>query len=131
MANKRYRGGVLASEHYDAFGIAELLTAHLRRTVDLVHYTWPPDIDTHARHDFLMVFSLAELQAVIKVFDYQRREVPLLVHIDEPATLQVIDHRSLFPGVRVLAVPQARLEDDPDITLDLDILGKIDRYLSH
>ena len=124
VETRQLRGGILA-EREDARGMVALLTTHLRHHFELVFYTTPTDIDTATRHDFLLLFSLPELEAVVRYFGSKDRDLPLVVHVDRPAVLRDIDHAKQFPGLRVLVVPQADLNSEPDVTLELDLFAKI------
>jgi hypothetical protein len=127
--DRKPRGGVLTSGQDNNRGLIELLTFHLRERLELVYYDHANEIDTSVRHDFIVVFSLADLEAVVKFFDAKRQLIPLLVHIDEPEVLSGIRHDLLFPGIKILSTPQADLDSEPDVTLELSLFSQIvDRF---
>jgi hypothetical protein len=121
----KWRGGVVISDERHSRGLIELLAAPLRERIDLTYYGHPYGIETDPPFDFVIVFSLDDMRSVIKLYDSRRRALPLLVHVDSPANLQGLQHSRLFPGVRILAIPQALLSDEPGVTLEINLFARI------
>jgi hypothetical protein len=122
---RKWRGGVVISDERHSRGLIELLAAPVRERIDLTYYDHPYGIETDPAYDFLIVFSLDNMRSVIKFYDSKRRPLPLLVHVDNPASLQGLQHNRLFPGLRILAIPQATLSDEPGVTLEINLFARI------
>ena len=122
---RKWRGCVVISDERHSRGLIELLAAPVRERIDLTYYNHPYGIETDPPFDFVVVFSLDNLRSVIKLYDSKRRPVPLLVHVDNPANLYGLQHTRLFPGLRILAIPQATLSDEPGVTLEINLFARI------
>jgi hypothetical protein len=123
--SRKWRGSVVISDERHSRGLIELLAAPVRERIDLTYYDHPYGIETDPPYDFVIVFSLDNMRSVIKLYDSKRRALPLLVHVDSPANLQGLQHSRLFPGVRILAIPQAPLSDEPGVTLEINLFARI------
>jgi len=125
-SKRKLYGGAVLSDQDRAYRMLELLTYHVRDRLDLVYYPHPYDIDAGAPHDFIMVFSLKSLREVVEFYTRNRQPLPLLVHVDSPEELQSVRHQRLFPGLRILPIPQDLFgAGDPDVTLDLSVVDTI------
>jgi hypothetical protein len=122
---RKWRGGVVISDERHSRGLIELLAAPVRERIELIYYNHPYGIETDPAFDFVVVFSLNNLRGVIKLYDSRRCTLPLLVHVDSPTNLQGLDHDRLFPGVRILAIPQVPLTDEPGVTLEINLFARI------
>jgi hypothetical protein len=71
------------------------------------------------------VFSLDDLRSVIKFYDTKRCTLPLLVHVDSPDHLRGLQHDKLFPNVRILGIPQTPLDDEPGVTLEINLFARV------
>jgi hypothetical protein len=119
-------GGAVLSREDRAYRMTELLIFHVRNRLELMYYPHAYDIDSHAAHDFIMVFSLKSLREVVEFYTSSQQPIPLLVHVNSPEELQSVRHQRLFPGIRILPVPQALFgAGDPDVTLDLSVVDNI------
>ncbi len=126
MTDKRkQRGGVIVSTHQHTHGLIELLAAPVREKIELVYYPHPYQIEAEHAYDFIIVLSLDDLRSVIKFYDVKRLPLPLIVHVDTPDALQHIRHNILFPGVRVLRIPQVGLDSEPGVTLEVNLFAKV------
>ncbi len=122
---KKWRGGVVISDERHSRGLIELLAAPVRERIDLTYYDHPYGIETDPPYDFVVVFSLDNVRSVIKFYDSKRSPLPLLVHVDSPDNIRGIQHDRLFPGVRILAIPQTPLDDEPGVTLEINLFARI------
>jgi hypothetical protein len=122
---RKWRGGVVISDERHSRGLIELLAAPVRERIELVYYNHPYGIETDPAFDFVVVFSLENVRGVIRLYDSRRCTLPLLVHVDSPTRLQGLDHGRLFPGVRILAIPQAPLTDEPGVTLEINMFARV------
>jgi hypothetical protein len=122
---QKWRGGVVISDERHSRGLIELLAAPVRERINLTYYDHPYSIETDPAYDFVVVFSLDNVRSVIKLYDSKRRILPLLVHVDSPGNLQGLQHHRLFPGVRILAIPQVPLSDEPGVTLEINLFARI------
>jgi hypothetical protein len=122
---RKWRGGVVVSDDRHSHGLIELLAAPVRERIDLTYYDHPYSIETDPAFDFVVVFSLDHVRGVIKLYDSKRCPLPLLVHVDSPANLQGLKHDLLFPGVRILTIPQAPFSDEPGVTLEINMFARI------
>jgi hypothetical protein len=124
--NKKWRGGVVISDERHSRGLIELLAAPVREQIDLVYYDHAYKIElADTSYDFVVVFSLDDLRHVIKFYDMKRVTLPLLVHVDNPDSLRGLQHDRLFPGVRILGIPQAPLDTEPGATLEINLFARI------
>jgi hypothetical protein len=123
--NAKWRGGVVVAGERHGRGLVELLAAPVREQMDLNYYDHPYGIELENAHDFVVVFSLDDLRSVIKLYDTKRSTLPLLVHVDSPDNLRGLKHDVLFPGIRILGIPQAPLDDEPGVTLELNVFARI------
>jgi hypothetical protein len=125
-AYPKLRGSIIASSDY-AHGTIALITFQLRHRTELAFYPHPYEIDTQC--DFVIVFSQRDLELAFRYYQSKKIHFPLLIHIDTPEHLRLIDYNSLCPGVDVLPIPQANLSAEPDVTLDLHLYSKITQRL--
>jgi hypothetical protein len=123
--NKKRVGGVILSEGHHTHGLIELLAFHVRDRVEIVYYPHPYQIETERPHDFIVVLSLEDLRNVVKFYDAKRWDVPLIAHIDDPARLRDVRHDLLFPGIQVVAIPQANISTEPGVTLEVSMFARI------
>lgn len=120
------RGGVVVPTDARVAGLVQLLTAHARDRLAFDYYSHPYHIDVDIAYDFLIVLSVDHFQSVVKYYDTKQHDLPLIVHIDTPAALENFDHARAFPGVEVLTLRRAVLDDGgPDVTLELNLVGKV------
>lgn len=117
-------GGVIAAPNEHAQAIFTLLSHHVRGRFDMAYYGHANEIDAQHKHDFLVVFSVGDLEAVTQRYR-ENGNTPLIIHVDEPAILEQIDHEAFFPGLEVIAIEQADLTAQPDITLRLDLFRRV------
>jgi hypothetical protein len=123
---RKLYGGAVLSRTDRVFRMLELLMFHVRDRLDLAYYPHAYDIGSDFGHDFIMVFSLKSLREVVEFYTSSRQPIPLLVHVNSPEELQSVRHQRLFPGVRILPIPQALFgAGDPDVTLDLSVVDNI------
>jgi hypothetical protein len=122
---RKWRGGVVISDDRHSHGLIELLAAPVRDRIDLVYYDHPYNIETDPAFDFVIVFSLDNVRGVIKLYDSKRCSLPLLVHVDSPVVIRGLRHDRLYPGVRILPIPQAPLSDEPGVTLEINMFAQI------
>lgn len=128
----RLRGAIVIPMDDGVHGVAQLLTYHERKFVDLDYYSHPYDINADKAYDFVLVLTVPSFEMVIKFYDAKRRDLPLVVHVDTPEMLEYFDHRRAYPGIPVLAVPRATLAyTDPDVTLELHLVSKIMECLGY
>jgi hypothetical protein len=124
--SEKLRGGVVVPTEEGVHGVVQLLTFHGKEQLDLVYYSHPYDIEAEEDYDFLIVLNVEHFKDVVKFYDIKRADLPLIVHIDTPQALATFDPRRAFPGVPVLPVHRASLANDaPDVTLELNLVGKI------
>jgi hypothetical protein len=122
---RKWRGGVVVSDDRHSRGLIELLAAPVRDQIELTYYDHPYGIETDPAFDFVIVFSLDNVRSVIKLYDSKRSLLPLLVHVDSPINIRGLEHARLFPGVQILAIPQALLSDEPGVTLEITLFERI------
>ncbi len=128
----RLRGAIVIPLDDGVHGVAQLLTYHERRLVDLDYYSHPYDVNVDKAYDFVLVLTVPTFEMVIKFYDAKRRDLPLVVHVDTPEMLDYFDHARAYPGINVLAVPRATLDyHDPDVTLELHLVSKIMAHLGY
>lgn len=125
MESRKWRGAVIVSDQRHSHGLIELLAAPVREQMNLNYYEHPYGIEIEENHDFVVVFSLEPLRGVIRFYDTRRCPVPLLVHVDSPDNLRGLQHDILFPGLRVLAIPQALFNDEPGVTLEINLFARV------
>ncbi len=123
--NKKWRGAVVISDQRHSRGLIELLAAPVREQVDLNYYDHPYGIESDEAYDFVVAFSLDDLRSVIKFYDTKRCSLPLLVHVDSPDRLRGLQHDKLFPGIRILGIPQTPLDDEPGVTLEINLFARV------
>jgi aromatic ring-cleaving dioxygenase len=123
--NKKWRGGVVISDERHSRGLIELLAAPVREQIDLTYYSHPYNVEIDPPHDFIVIFSLDDLRSVIRFYDTKRSTLPLLVHVASPDDLRDLHHDKLFPGVRILGIPQAPLDAEPGVTLEINLFARI------
>jgi hypothetical protein len=122
---KKLQGGVIVADGHHTHGLIEMLAFHVRDRVEIAYYPHPYQIDLDHPHDFIVVLSLDDLRNVVKFYDAKRQDLPLIAHIDDPATLRRIRHDALFPGVKVVPIPQANLNAEPGVTLEVSMFANI------
>lgn len=123
-------GAVVVPTDEGVAGLVQLLTFHALGKLEFDYYSHPYDIDVDVNFDFLMVLSVETFKGVVKYYDVKQHDLPLIVHIDTPYELATFDHARAFPGVEVLTIRRASLDDtSPDVTLELNLVGKINQYL--
>lgn len=125
------RGAVIIDNEIEAQGLIQLLTYHARQHLELLYFSHPYDIPDPEFYDFVLLVSVEMLASVVRLYDGRRYRLPLIVHLGTPHTLEGVDHSRLFPGVGVLPIQQAEFTMEPDITLELNLLGKIQERLGH
>lgn len=109
-----------------AKAIIALLSQSVRDRFTLTYYDHPRAIDLERRHDFLMVLSIGDLEATVRRFaGPPQQPLPLLVHIDTPEILRQVDYAAFFPGVEIIAIEQAELTAEPDVTLRLELFRHV------
>jgi hypothetical protein len=118
-------GGVIISPEHRTHGLIQLLAHQMRHRLELVYYPHPNSIETDHPHDFIIVLSLDSLAHVIHHYEVKNTPVPPLIHIDDPHTLDQIDHKAVFPGVTIAALPQPSLDDPSKATLNLTLFSDI------
>jgi hypothetical protein len=125
MTQRRQRGAVIVTSGHHTHGLIELLANPVRDRIDLAYYSHPYEIETELNYDFVIVLSLDDLRSVIKFYDAKRLLLPVIVHVDSPETLSTIRHDRLFPGVRILPIPQVGLDAEPHITLEINLFAQV------
>lgn len=120
------RGGVVVPTDAGLAGLVQLLTVHARDRLAFDYYSHPYHIDVEIEYHFLIVLSVENFQSVVKYYDTKQRDLPLIVHIDTPAALENFDHARAYPGVEVMTLRRAALDDGgPDVTLEINLVGKV------
>ena len=119
------RGAVVVSTGHHTHGLIELLAAPVRDQIELIYYPHPYQIETESGYDLVIVLSLDDLRNVIKFYDVKRCALPLIVHVDSPEVLHDMRHDILFPGVRVLKIPQVGLDAEPGVTLEVNLFAQV------
>lgn len=125
----KIKGAIVVPDQHGKHGLIQLLMLHNRAKVDLVYYRHPYDIDVTTEFSFVIVLSSENFERVVKFYDAKQQALPLLVHIDTPGALETYDHGRIYPGVEVLSIRQAPLEENPDVTLEINLFGKIMQHL--
>ncbi len=125
----KIKGAVIVPDQQGAHGLVQLLTLYNRAKMDLSYYRHPYDIDVAIPFDFVIALSAENFERVVKFYDAKQHALPLLVHIDTPGALESYDHGRVYPGVEVLTIRQAPLENSPDVTLEINLFGKIIKRL--
>ncbi len=123
--SRKLFGGVVATPGQDSQAVVALLSHYVRDRLELAYYAHPKEIDLHRRHDFLIVLSVGDLEGVARLYTGNGHAAPVIVHIDEPAILQHIDHARFFPGLEIVSIEQANLTAQPDVTLRLDLFRRV------
>ncbi len=122
----RVHGGVIISYDRRSHGVVELLTAHLRGRIDLMHYVHPNEIKEPL--DFIIVLSLADLENVVKTYQARKEPVPIILHIDSPDVQQGLDYAALFPYVEIVPIAQGNLAVR-DTTLRITLFQEVIEFL--
>lgn len=118
-------GGVIAAPNQHAQAVITLLSHHVRGRFEMAYYAHANQIDRQRPHDFMIVFSVGDLEAVAQHYRHNGHHTPVIIHVDEPAILKQIDHKAFFPGVEVITIEQADLTAQPDVTLRLDLFRQV------
>ncbi|MCC6799778.1 MAG: hypothetical protein IT325_06655 [Anaerolineae bacterium] len=118
-------GGVIAAPDQQTQAVVTLLSHYVRARFDLVYYAHAKEIDLQRRHDFLVVLSVGDLEAVAGRLNGNGYYKPLIVHIDDPATLGHLDYEAFFPGLEVISIEQADLAAQPDVTLRIELFRQV------
>jgi hypothetical protein len=119
---RKLRGGVIVSEDQ---AVVEVLSRQLHDRLQLIYYTHPNDIVLDDAQEFFIVLSPEDMVDVIKFYHSKRLPIPPIIHINEPRILQSFDHELLFPDVKIIPIPQARLSAGADVTLQLGLFTDI------
>lgn len=124
--NKKWRGGVVISNDRHSRGLIELLAAPVREQIDLAYYDHAYQVELeNVQYDFIVAFSLDDLRSVIRFYDMKRQSLPLLVHVGSPDEMRGLQHDKLFPGLRILGIPQAPLDAEPGATLEINLFARV------
>lgn len=123
-SNKPY-GGVIAAPDRPAEAIVALLSHHIRDRFDLVYYPHAKEIPPERHHHFMVVFSVGDLDVVVRRYRGNGHATPVIIHVDEPDMLKHIDYKAFFPDFEVIPIEQADLTAQPDITLRLDLFRRV------
>jgi hypothetical protein len=133
MSEKAHlQGGVIISYDRRSHGVVELLTAHLRSRIDLMHYVHPNEIEESL--DFIIVLSLMDLENVVKTYQAKGEPVPLILHIDSPDAQRDFDYAAHFPYVEIAPIAQGNLavrDTTLRITLFQEVIEFLEKRLSH
>ncbi|NLE50874.1 MAG: hypothetical protein GX613_05650 [Chloroflexi bacterium] len=118
-------GGVIAAPGQHAQAVITLLSHHVRGRFEIAYYAHANEIDHVQQHDFFVVFSVGDLEAVAHHYGADGQQKPVIVHVDEPKMLAQVDHAAFFPDLDVISIEQADLTAQPDITLRLDVFRRV------
>lgn len=124
------RGTVITSYEKRSHGVIELLAVRLRDRIALTYCQHPNELDPRTPARFIIVFSVADLANVIRVYDAYGEPLPLIIHIDSPEIIAQCNHAELFPGVDIAPITQAALHDKKTtlkIILFEDIIHHLDQ----
>ncbi|HEX3050842.1 MAG TPA: hypothetical protein VHP83_09330 [Aggregatilineaceae bacterium] len=126
--NVKLQGGVVVSTARHSHGVIELLTARMRNRLHISYYNHPFEIEVERRHQFLIVFSVEDLDGVVKCYRAKGEPTPLIVHVDLPQVLAQMDYTRYFPRVEIVSIEQAATGQN-DITLKLHLFQEIVEHL--
>lgn len=124
----RLHGAVIISYEKRSHGVVELLAARLRNRIALTYFGHPHELDIRKRFRFVIVFSVPDLAGVVRVYQTRDEPVPIIIHIDDPETIQATDYVTLFPYVEIAPVAQAGLHDKSS-TLKITLFERIIAFL--
>jgi len=117
-------GGVIAPPNQQAQAVITLLSHHVRGRFEMAYYAHANEIDRQRWHDFIVVFSVGDLETVAHRYGSNGYHRPVILHIDEPEMLEQVDHKAFFPDFEVITIAQADLTAQPDVTLRLDLFKR-------
>lgn len=118
-------GGVIAAPDQQTQAVVTLLSHYVRERFDLAYYAHAKEIDFRRRHDFLVVLSVGDLERVAQQVNSNGFHKPLIVHVDDPATLEQLNYEAFFPGLEVISIEQADLTAQPDVTLRIEVFRQV------
>lgn len=126
--SRKLRGAVIISYEKRSHGVVELLAARMRSRIALIYCDHPNELDISMGIRFVIVFSVADLAGVVRVYQRRDEPVPLIIHIDDPEAIRQCDYVELFPYVEIAPVAQAGLHDKTT-TLKITLFERIIAFL--
>ncbi len=124
ITSKRLHGAVITDPRRRTHGIIQLLSYHVRGKIDFTYYEHPNQIEIERAPQFIVVMSVEDIAGVLRHYYARECAPPMIIHLDRPEMLGAIDYERMFPGVEIVPVEQA-LMDEKDVTLQIGMFQQI------
>jgi hypothetical protein len=121
---KKARGAILQSTDEKYRSAIVLLTHQLRHSIEMFHYDGVNEINLGRNLQFIIFSDAAEVEPIIEHYRQGSKPVPILIFLAEPEEIADIEP-ARYPGVEISTIAQARLNQTPDVTLQLGTFHEI------
>lgn len=118
MNKSMINGAIIVQDSPDLDAIISLLSLRLSDKLKYRRYTHANELNFEEQFDFIMLGNVSTLARVVHLFEVRNRSLPLIIHLAHPSELKVGQYGDLFPGVHVVPIAQADL-DEMDETLQI------------